>query len=373
VTVIVASPMAFGMMQASALTSAPTDTAGFAAVFSIEMAVSVAEVSPKVADFVAPPVIAEPYSIPIPASSLIIGSPLRGSSVQSCTGTDLVEVDEDADSDPPSLNADIVQGALAPLSIGNTLPVVVPVVALVPHSALAPGLPATGPDVVSEDRSGSLAQLPVTRRSLPLPPKMAHSAGPKISAEIGDASQAAIVRTAEAEVAPEIRLVRSKYAAVPLVERFDAPIAGERPVPTVALSSHTPVDRLFAALAHREPADHQWLDTVIRDVATVATGKTGDIRFRVEPEGYGKMTIEQTADRLEISVSDPRSLVLAEAARPQVLAGAVALGVPVAGASVVLDQSGHRSREDARQRQQIEHRDAEEARESGSLASGRYA
>jgi hypothetical protein len=345
------------------------DIPDFASVFSIEMAVSAAEVPPEVTGFVSP----SATPTPTPVLALKVGSSLGGGSVQLFTAADPIEVDEDADFDPPPLNPDSAQVALAPLSIGaQPLPVIVPPVPLAPPSGLAQGLSVTGPEVAPGDTPGSSFQPPMAKRSLPLP-KMSHPAGPKISPEISVAGQISTVRTAETAVASEAPLVRPEYAAVQAVDRFVAPVEGGRTLPTVALPSNAPADRLFAALAHQEPADREWLDTVIRDVATVAAGKAGNIRFRVEPEGYGKMTIEQTADRLEISVSDPRSLVLAEAARPQVLAGAAALGLPVAGASVVLDQSGHRSRDDARQRQQIEHRDAEEVSESGAPASGRYA
>ncbi|CAN5312279.1 hypothetical protein BH09PSE3_BH09PSE3_09690 [soil metagenome] len=133
-----------------------------------------------------------------------------------------------------------------------------------------------------------------------------------------------------------------------------------------------PVQQLFEALARRDTVDGQWLDTVIRDVS-VAASKTGDVRFRVEPDRMGGITIERTADRLEIGVSEARSLAVVEAARPQILAGALALGVPVSASSVVHDQSGFRHREDARPRQQIEHRQAEDDGEDAASDAARYA
>jgi hypothetical protein len=182
----------------------------------------------------------------------------------------------------------------------------------------------------------------------------------------------ATVRASKTLVMGDMPLMAPGQQSAPMLDHVIPAVEVGRPWPTADSPNTAPVERLLAALSHDGLAERQWLDTVIRDVATVAV-KSADVRFRVEPEGYGRMTIERTADRLEISVLEPRAMVVAEAARPQVLAGAAVLGVPVAGATVVLDQSGQRSREDARQRQQMEHRDADEVSEDHLANIGRYA
>lgn len=247
-----------------------------------------------------------------------------------------------------------------------------PVFVLMTPVAVAPIEPAQAvPTGASSEETDSLIQPRDAGRVTPTAIRNTLVVGrPKVPIEpVKPTATEAASKTATAvDMAP----IASGQLLLPVMDQIAPATEAGRPTLAIALPGNIPVERLLAALSQDSPTERQWLDTVIRDVASVAV-KSGDVRFRVEPDGLGRMTVERTADRLEISVSEPRAMVIAEAARPQVVAGAATLGAPVAGATVVLDQSGQRSREDARQRQQIEHRDADDAGENHATQIGRYA
>jgi hypothetical protein len=308
-----------------------------------------------------PPGAARPANAPVPPPFAQI-VPVDEESIEPDTST-ISKDDKDSIAPIDLPDVDLAQTTFRAMSFWTELPspptqnVAAPVI-VAPKNAAAPSLP----DILSVSVRPSLqpAQL---RPALEKAPSRAGQM-------VADPTELSAAKTHgtihEAEIAP-LTMEPAQFAGMSVLPADIKPqLAAVRPAPS------TPVDQLFVALSRRDPIDRQWLETVIRDVSGTAS-KTGDVRFRVEPEGFGKITIERTADRLEIGVSEARALAVVEAARPLVLAGASALGVPVFTSSVVLDQSGARHRNDATPRQQIDLGRSEEVIDDTASDAGRYA
>ncbi|MDB5713239.1 MAG: flagellar hook-length control protein FliK [Sphingomonadales bacterium] len=177
----------------------------------------------------------------------------------------------------------------------------------------------------------------------------------------------------ESVTPPQTLAAMPDLATPPVVPAVSIASANPEPLPdTPRLQQTAPLDRLFAVIAQSGAADRQWLDTVIGDVKA-SGAPNGDVRFQVEPEGFGKVTIDRTADHLKIGVTDAHNLAVVEAARVHVLTGAQALGAPVSAATIFHDQPGFRDRADHRPRAPIEHRSQDDGGEQGSPEAGRYA
>ncbi|WP_293880923.1 hypothetical protein [Sphingomonas sp.] len=234
-----------------------------------------------------------------------------------------------------------------------------------------PILPFQTPPALQVTQPAPLELMPVNPQPSPLPP--ASFAKAKLGEAVptmrdtspplkpGDTTTVAL---APSEALVEVVPVRPPEIPVALAAALSAPLV--QPART------HPAEQIFAVLARQDPAETRWLDTVIRDVSALAA-KSGDVRFRVEPEGYGRITIERTADRLEIGVSETRALAAVDAARPLVLAGAAALGAPISAAMVLLDPSGSRGRDEARPRLQIEIGQVNDSEDDAAADAGRYA
>ncbi|MDB5701136.1 MAG: flagellar hook-length control protein FliK [Sphingomonadales bacterium] len=180
------------------------------------------------------------------------------------------------------------------------------------------------------------------------------------------------IAQAESVTPRETLMVMPDVATAPIAA-VSIPNADPEPLPDPLRPQQTvSLDRLLAVMVQNGAADRQWLDTVIGDVKASAASN-GDVRFQVEPEGFGKMTIDRTVDHLKIGVTDAHNLAVVEAARVHVLAGAHALGAPVSAATIFHEQPGFRDRSDHRPRPPIEHRTNEDEGEQGSSESGRYA
>jgi hypothetical protein len=334
-----------------------TSGVDFAAVLGVEMSVDIPG-APAVCENIA----VVPKAVALSTAAVIgkVEGQIADEPETEAPGLDLPD-------DTRRIGAPADRADVQPLNVVADIAVMV--MAVLPKPAPIP----TAVNAKTADEPRSSAQVPAEGRVTLSLFKMSSPAVAKVRTPGKIAEPVTVARTLEVPVALDLPFAGTEHGATRVPVHFAPPVEGGGGPPAAISPTSAPVERLLAALAHKEPAERQWLDTVIRDVASVAGGKSGEVRFRVEPDGYGRMTVERTAERLEISVSEPRSMIIAEAARPQVLAGAAALGVPVAAATVVFDQSSQRGREDARPRQNIEHRDAEEARESGSADSGRYA
>jgi hypothetical protein len=365
--VSIAAPVVMNPLQPAALSSLGASAPDFSAVFDSEVAtaspVAVLQIEAAIAKPIMPLPMVAPPTIAAPALPLFDPAmPDEGAVAKQAVAEE--DSENSASDDLPVL--DLVQSTLRAMAFLTALPV--PLSANVPVPVRLPDthpksvllLPDAAPVSVRPSVQPSRLPMAVENASplaLPVPDMVTALAATKGHGKSHEADVPAL--GADPKV-PHF----TDLAVLPAEPR--AQLAPVRP------ASSIPAEQLFASLSRRDPVDRQWLDTVIRDVSGVAS-KTGDVRFRVEPDGFGRITIERTADRLEIGVSEARSLAVVEAARPQVLAGAVALGVPVSTSSVVLDQSGARHRGDAPTRQQIELGQSEDMVEDPASDAGRYA
>jgi hypothetical protein len=356
--------------QAGVLSLPGSETPDFSAVFGAQ----IASASPVVGEQIeaAAPVLANslPTDITSQFSMPIVTQTGDAASVNKSpieSDDALVSKRDEDDRAPSELPVvDLLQSTLQAMAFLTGLPQ--PAAAAIPVSGLtsviAPDVVAASPPMLPKAvamLTGS-SLLPIQR---PLP--FAGSPPP-----LGVANALTATQGHRKSHEPDVSAVQSDLTLALLPELPTPPTDIKTPLAPGRLASTGPVEQQFAALSHRDPIEQQWLETVIRDVSAIVS-KTGDVRFRVEPDGFGRITIERTADRLDIGVSEARSLAVVEAARPQVLAGALALGVPVSASSVVFDQSGARHRGDAPPHKKIELGLSEEDGENAAFDTGRYA
>lgn len=364
------------LARLSLVTAVPTGTLDFSTVFSAELQANVpietvtAVIPPpqvsKWEPFIAPETLVEPRNITCVPPLIDVADPVDikvaskpVASVEELEKSSLeLPVDDNDRTEPQAMTQ--LTHLVAPEPIILLQPTPVPPIA----------------DTESDPVGAPVQSMPDSNEShSPASTKRRQGAVPTLST-----SQTAAPAIAMAQVDDPGRPVPLTNPDEPLradyfgARQLELPPVAEPKLPSVVIRPEpaAPVEHLLTALSQGDPAERQWLETVIRDVSA-ATSKTGNFRFRVDPDGLGKIMIERTADRLEIGVAETRSLTLVEAARPQVLAGAAALGVPVSTSSVVLDQSGSRQRGEAPSRPQIEIEQQEDVARDNTSHAGRYA
>ncbi|AYJ85232.1 flagellar hook-length control protein FliK (plasmid) [Sphingomonas paeninsulae] len=134
--------------------------------------------------------------------------------------------------------------------------------------------------------------------------------------------------------------------------------------------------QLLNAMARANGVDQQWLEGVATDIER--SSQNGDVRFKLQPADLGNISVSIAHDgvssHLTIAVAEPRALSVVAQAHHQMVAGALALGVPISGASVSLDQSSADRRSSGeRARRRIEIAVADEGTLRAPVDRNRYA